>query len=568
MLKVAAGFRLSLGGEGGPERDPSMPDTVLTEPDFRALFEKGPGLYLVLDPELIIVGVSDAYCRATMTERDAIIGKGLFEVFPDNPDDIGATGEANLRASLDRVLKFRKPDAMAVQKYDIQRPDSEGGGFEERYWSPLNTPVLDSAGNVAWILHRVQDVTELIRLQSEEAGSSVLAREQQMVIDQLRFANRELAETIDENLRLQRDRLHLASVVEWSDDAIVTKTLDGIVTSWNRSAERIFGYAAWEMLGRPITVLIPDDLAEEEVQILERLRTGEAIDHYVTRRVRKDGKEIYVSLTVSPIRDAAGDVVGASKIARDVTERRKAEARLEDLQSELIHLSRWNMMGMMAATIAHELNQPLAAIANYAAALKRMLVNPQPPGPMAADILEKIVKQRHRASQIVERLRNQVARGGGDRRPETLDDVVAEALELAASTIQKAGVRLSYEATTPLKPVLIDRVQIQQVVINLVRNAVEAMERSRVKSLQVSVKNGTDGVHVNIADSGSGLPDDVATRLFQPFVTTKSSGMGLGLSICKDIIETHGGRLWAQPNEPHGTVFSFVLPVYSGDAPA
>ncbi len=568
MLEGQPEFRLFLGGGGGPERDSSMPDLVLIKPDFRALFEKGPGLYLVLDPQLIIAGVSDAYCRATMTERDAIIGKGLFEVFPDNPDDIGATGEANLRASLDRVLKFRKPDAMAVQKYDIQRPDSEGGGFEERYWSPLNTPILDSAGNVAWILHRVQDVTELVRLQSEEAGSSVLAREQQMVIDQLRFANRELAETIDENLRLQRDRLHLASVVEWSDDAIVTKTLDGIVTSWNRSAERIFGYAAWEMLARPITVLIPDDLAEEEVQILERLRAGEAIDHYVTRRLRKDGEEIYVSLTVSPIRDAAGDVVGASKIARDVTERRKAEARLEDLQSELIHLSRWNMMGMMAATIAHELNQPLAAIANYAAALKRMLASAQPAGPVAGDILEKIVKQRHRASQIVERLRNQVARGGGDRRPETLDDVVAEALELAASTIQKGGVRLSYEAAAPLKPVLIDRVQIQQVVINLIRNAIEAMERSRVKSLQVGVKNGADGIRVDIADSGTGLPEDVAARLFQPFVTTKSSGMGLGLSICKDIIETHGGRLWAQPNEPHGTVFSFVLPVYSGDAPA
>ena len=128
--------------------------------DFRALFEGSPNLYLVLDPDLKIVAVSDAYCRATKTERPAILGRGIFDVFPDNPADLKATGVSNLRISLGRVLKFRRPDAMAIQKYDISRPVSEGGGFEERYWSPLNSPVLDSRGAVSWIIHRVEDVTE------------------------------------------------------------------------------------------------------------------------------------------------------------------------------------------------------------------------------------------------------------------------------------------------------------------------------------------------------------------------------------------------------------------------
>ena len=129
--------------------------------DFRALFEGSPNLYLVLDPDLKIVAVSDAYCQATMSDRKAILGRGIFDVFPDNPADLTATGVSNLRSSLERVLQFRRPDTMALQKYDIPRPASEGGGFEERYWRPLNSPVLDNRGEVSWIIHRVEDVTAL-----------------------------------------------------------------------------------------------------------------------------------------------------------------------------------------------------------------------------------------------------------------------------------------------------------------------------------------------------------------------------------------------------------------------
>jgi len=136
-------------------------------PDFQVLFESAPGSYLVLTPALTIVAVSDAYLKATMTKREEILGRGLFEVFPDNPDDPTATGVRNLRASLDRVLAHRVPDTMAVQKYDIRRSESEGGGFEERYWGPINSPVLGADGKVAYIIHRVEDVTEFICLKQE-----------------------------------------------------------------------------------------------------------------------------------------------------------------------------------------------------------------------------------------------------------------------------------------------------------------------------------------------------------------------------------------------------------------
>ena len=168
------------------------------QPDFRLLFEGAPGLYLVLTPDLKIVAVSEAYLRATMTQRDAILGRGLFDVFPDNPADPAATGVANLRASLDRVRGQRVADTMAVQKYDIRRPESEGGGFEERFWSPTNSPVLDEKGEVVYIIHRVEDVTEFVRLKA--MGSEVRTRAEKMEAEvylraqEVAEANRHLAQ--------------------------------------------------------------------------------------------------------------------------------------------------------------------------------------------------------------------------------------------------------------------------------------------------------------------------------------------------------------------------------------
>jgi signal transduction histidine kinase/ActR/RegA family two-component response regulator len=190
-----------------------------SEPDFRALFEAAPGLYLVLRPDLTIVAASDAYLTATMTRRDDILGRGIFEVFPDNPDDPGATGVSNLRASLTRVLQKRRSDTMAVQKYDVRRPASEGGEFEERYWSPVNSPVLDRAGNVAWIIHRVEDVTEFVRLKQHERAQAretedlrqraeIMEAEIFRRAQELQESNRALRES-EEQLRVLNETLEL-----------------------------------------------------------------------------------------------------------------------------------------------------------------------------------------------------------------------------------------------------------------------------------------------------------------------------------------------------------------------
>jgi PAS domain-containing protein len=160
--------------------------TVPTEErlHFKALFEAAPGLFLVLNPDLKIVAVSDAYLRATMTNREEILGRGLFDVFPDNPDDPTATGTRNLRDSLDRVRQNRVPDAMAVQKYDIRRPEAEGGQFEERFWSPVNSPVFGADGNLAYIIHRVEDVTEYVRLKQKVNEPSEITEQLRKRVEQ------------------------------------------------------------------------------------------------------------------------------------------------------------------------------------------------------------------------------------------------------------------------------------------------------------------------------------------------------------------------------------------------
>lgn len=190
----------------------------LPAPDFRSLFESAPGLYLVLTPELKIVAVSDAYLQATMTQREAILGRGLFEVFPDNPDDPTATGVSNLSTSLQRALQNRTPDAMAVQKYDIRRPESEGGEFEERYWSPVNSPVFGPGGEITYLIHRVEDVTEFVRLKqlgieqgklTEELRTRAMQMEAEIFlraqeVRQLEQANQELARLYEKTRELER----------------------------------------------------------------------------------------------------------------------------------------------------------------------------------------------------------------------------------------------------------------------------------------------------------------------------------------------------------------------------
>ncbi|MEX6508604.1 PAS domain S-box protein [Jiella sp. M17.18] len=484
----------------------------------------------------------------------------------------------------------------------------------------------------------------------------------------------------------------LAAIAASSDVAIVGKSLDGIITDWNRGAEAIFGYSAEEILGRPIAVLLPEGEETEEAELLDRIRRGERIEHYETRRRRKDGEIIDVGLTLSPITDEAGRLVGASKMARDITlakralkelaerearlqsvldtvpdamvvidtdgimqsfsataerlfgyaaaeaigrnvsmlmpspyreqhdrylarylktgerriigigrvvvgarkdgstfpmelavgemhsathrfftgfirdltERQETQRRMQELQAELTHMSRFSALGEMASTLAHELNQPLTAAASYLSGARRLIDKGRPDStPIIRDAIDRAAGQALRAGEIIRRLREFVARGESDRQLEDLPKLIEEASALALLGAKETGVRVTFALDPAADCVIADKVQVQQVLLNLIRNAIEAMQDAPRRDLTITSRRIDDQeepmIEIAVTDTGTGIAPEIAAQLFQPFVTSKQHGMGVGLSISRTIIEAHGGRLWTEANPGGGTVFRMTL---------
>jgi two-component system sensor kinase FixL len=377
----------------------------------------------------------------------------------------------------------------------------------------------------------------------------------------------DLRNALQQNALLQADRFYLASIVEYSTDAIVAQDMEGRITTCNRAALELFGYDREEIVGAPVAILIPPDHLQDENEIMDRIRSGDLVAQYATRRVCKDGSLVPVSLTASPIRNDAGHTVGASQIMHDTTDELRAREELRALQAELVHLSRWNMMGMMASSLAHELNQPLTAMLNYVRAARRML-DAGASVAAAGDYLDKAVEETKLAGGIIRSLREFIQKRETSRGPCDINDVLEESLVLSLYVGAEGRERIATAFAPDLPLVLVDRVQIQQVVLNLVRNALESARDLPGASVEVATEMGEPGfVRVSVSDTGPGLAPEIASRLFQPFATTKEQGMGVGLSICQSIVEWHGGRIWMEPNAPNGVIFRFQLPVADGAAP-
>ena len=363
---------------------------------------------------------------------------------------------------------------------------------------------------------------------------------------------------------------HLRSILETIPDAMVVIDVKGRILSFSAAAERMFGFSEAEMLGENISALMPSPDRELHDSYLDRyLATGErkmiGIGRVTTARHR-DGRVFPIDLHVGEAK--IGDERVFTGFIRDLTERQQTELRLHDLQSELAHVSRITAMGSLATSIAHELNQPLTAIANYVQTFRDMLEEPKDDTvEMIREALDECGEQAIRAGQIVRRLRDFVSRGETERRIESLGRVVNEASALAmVGAGGGSGVDVQVRLDSRHDKVLIDRIQVQQVILNLVRNAIEAMAGSPDRIVRISSKrHSADQIRVTIEDSGPGLPADVADKLFQPFVSTKAKGMGLGLSICHTIVEGHGGRIWAEPSRLGGAAFHFTLIDASGN---
>jgi two-component system sensor kinase FixL len=370
---------------------------------------------------------------------------------------------------------------------------------------------------------------------------------------QLRVANEQLA----------LSHAHLRSILETVPDAMVVIDERGVIQSFSATAERLFGFTAAEVQGLNVGLLMPAPYRHEHDGYLGHyLTTGERKIIGVGRVVvgqRRDGSTF-------PMERSVGEVMLEGKrqfigFVRDLTQRQEREHLLHEVQSELLHISRLSTMGEMASALAHELNQPLSAVANYLQGSKRLLQNsPDPRASTIMEALDKASEQAVRAGQVIHRLRDFVARGETEKRIESIKRLVEEASALALVAAKDHSVRMNLQLDPSCDLVLVDRVQIQQVLLNLLRNGLEAMQNSERRELLVSTGPAeNDMVAVDVADTGSGISADVASRLFQPFVTTKRQGMGVGLSISRTIIQSHGGEITVEPNPGGGTIFRFTL---------
>jgi two-component system sensor kinase FixL len=375
------------------------------------------------------------------------------------------------------------------------------------------------------------------------------------------------ADFADRTRAVEASEAHLQSILDTVPDAMIVIDKDGIIRSFSAAAERLFGHRAETVIGRNISAMMPPPYREaHDAYIARYLATGERRIIGIGRVVvgeRSDGSTFPMELSVGEMK--SGGQRFFTGFIRDLTERQRTEDRLQQLQSELVHISRLTAMGEMASTLAHELNQPLSAIANYLKGSQRLLqLSEDEHAATVRDALDKAASQAVRAGQIIRRLREFVSRGETERQPESLSRLAEEASALALVGAKEHGVQFRFQLDPRYDRILADRVQIQQVLLNLIRNAVEAMAEAGTphRDLVVASRSGGNGmVQIDVVDTGPGIDAEIAAQLFQPFVTTKAQGMGVGLSISRTIIDAHGGRIWVDSAPGGGAAFHLTLPI-------
>ncbi len=365
-----------------------------------------------------------------------------------------------------------------------------------------------------------------------------------------------IARDITERKKIDDARSRLAAIVESSDDAIVSKDLNGIITSWNAAAERVFGWKAEEIIGKSVLTIIPPEFQHEEPGILNRIGAGQRIEHYDTERLRKDGSRVSVSLTISPVRDASGKIIGASKIARDITERKRMQEML--IQSEKLAAT-----GRMAAAIAHEINNPLEAVTNLA----YLIASDSELNERSRTYANLLLQEVGRASDIA---KQSLAfyRDTGKPRDFLVSDLLDNVIGVNANKLERHSVIIEKDYRTSV-PIFGYASEVRQVFANLILNAVDAMpEGGKIKirtTLHTTTHNGVPSVRISIADNGVGIARTILPRLFEPFFTTKTShGNGLGLWVSQGIAEKHGGKIKVKTStrpRHSGTVFMVSLPL-------
>ncbi|WP_417621957.1 PAS domain S-box protein [Parasphingorhabdus sp.] len=382
-------------------------------------------------------------------------------------------------------------------------------------------------------------------------------------IDAVMISFQDIAPLRSAENRLEQADSILKSILKTTPDAMIVIDEHGLITSFSATAEKMFGYDQAEIIGRNVNILMPEpDKTAHDGYLQRYLNTGEKRIIGIGRTVagcKKDGTIFPIQLEVGEAK--IGDERYFTGFIVDLTEKKQTEAELQSLQADLAHASRLSAVGTLASALAHEINQPLTAISNYLSAARDMM-----DGDLEAnrefffEALKESVTESLRAGTIVRRLREFVSRGEINRRVLSIAQLVEDATILGMVGAPEKGIQCSIDIAPDARNVFVDRVQLQQVMVNLMRNAIDAMADSAEKKLHIGVTaQADDRLEITVADTGSGIDPELGEKIFDPFASTKGDGMGLGLSICRTIIEAHDGTIWTEPNPEGGTIFRIML---------
>jgi PAS domain S-box-containing protein len=540
--------------------------TQSEEPNFRAMLEKIQTACLILSPQLEIVAVTDAFVEATMTVREKILGRYVFDVFPENPSDKTATGETNLRGSLERVLSTKNTDSMAVQKYDIRKPGVEE--FEVRYWSPVNSPVCDENGNIKYILHTVVDVTEYVKIKNlgqeqGEINESLKSKTSQMEAQIMQRAQ-ELQE-VNKQLRLADDRFRLL-VDSVQDYAIIILSKDGTITSWNSGAAKIFLYSADEIIGKHISILsgeedIKSPTSQKELD--EAANTGRF--EWDGWRVRNNGTQFWSNLTVWPIYSKDQAISGFAKVVRDLTERKANEDQLqkmtEDLTRQTASLMAVNQeLEAFSYSISHDLRAPLRSMGGFS----QILIDEYGSklDPQALDFLGRISTSAKFMGDLIDGLLklSRVSRQPLNKVPIRVSTLVQNLVSEIESTYQEPKTEVIIE-----KNILVDAdpLLLRAALFNLMNNAFKFTRKNPSPKIEFGRTTQDDRQLFFVRDNGAGFDMKYKDKLFGAFQRLHSAnefeGTGIGLATVQRIVRRHGGEIWAESEMGRGTTFYFTL---------